>query len=145
VKPIPCWPLVAALFAAGCSDDAFRILPSNDARFGACVLSPTAAEREMEKCLQPEGIRLDTAYRRDHVHGKTTTVLATLRELGAVCKDGRVCDRQGWPLYFYWVPDCGVWRTQEMIDADAVAEAMRLRSLEQQYHIIHMHALVRPC
>ncbi len=103
----------------------------------------TPAEHEMAKCL-PEGLRLDTAFRLECA-GRLTTVLDKLRELGAYGKDGKLFDRDGKELYFYWVPDCGVRRSEDQIRAEADAERQRLRELRRRYHVVEMWAEVRPC
>ena len=105
------------------------------------VLTPD--ELEMEKCL-PDGLRLVTAFRKDF-QGDITNVQRKLRELGAHCKDGKLFDRYGRELTFYWVPDSGVQRTPEQLKMEADTEQRRLEELQRRYHVIYMYHVVRPC
>ncbi len=133
------WSTCLLLFVAGCS----TVDSGGQTHTRPSVQKPaTPAEREMAKYL-PEGLRLDTPFRLE-CQGQLTTVLDKLRELGAYGKEGKLFDRGGKELYFYWVPDCGVWRTEEQIRAEAEAERQRLRELERRYRVVHMHAVVRP-
>jgi hypothetical protein len=103
----------------------------------------TPGEREMEKYL-PDGLRLGTVFRKEF-HGEVTNVQRKLRELGAHCKDGKLFDRNGRELHFYWVPDCPVPRSEEQIKMEADAEHRRLEELEHRYRVIFIYYVVRPC
>jgi len=136
---VSCWMTFLLLLATGCATTpAWHPLAELDVPL---VITP--GEREMEKCL-PEGHCLGTAFRKDF-QGEVTNVRRKLRELGARCKDGKLYDRNGRELYFYWVPDCPVPRSEEQIKIEADTEHRQLEELERRYHVIYMYHVVRPC
>lgn len=131
--------MILLLFlATGCATPSWHPLAELDVPL---VITP--GEREMEKCL-PDGLRLGTAFRKEF-QGDVTNVQRKLRELGARCNDGKMYDRNGRELYFYWVPDCPVPRSEEQLKMDADMEQRGLEELERRYHVIHMYHVVRPC
>jgi hypothetical protein len=136
---VSCWRTFLLLLATGCATTPTRH-PLTELEV-PLVLTP--GEQEMEKCL-PDGLRLVTAFRNEF-QGEVTNVQRKLRELGARCNDGKLLDRNGRELYFYWVPDSGVQRSEDQIKIWADAEHRRLEELEHRFRVIYMYHVVRPC
>ena len=92
--------LVAVLFISGVSVANLGLVKSADAagsKYSKSVL-------ELQKCL-PEGVALDTVVSTTTLADGTivkTTVADTLKELGAKCSKGKLVDKKGKEIVFYF-------------------------------------------
>jgi hypothetical protein len=122
--------LLLLLVAAGCSDNQGGGKPRTQADW-----------EEMARCLATnydsspynDGIPLDYDFWVDAKRTRKTTVQATLKELGATLKDGKVYDAAGEELYFYEVRERGKGHPRPQKTGKEISE------LKKKYHVIRMY------
>ena len=125
--------LVAVLFISGVSVANLGLVKSADAagsKYSKSVL-------ELQKCL-PEGVALDTVVSTTTLADGTilkTTVGDTLKELGAKCSKGKLVDKKGKEIVFYFLTGC--WGTVPP-DADQIVanQQNEINTLSKTYTVV---------
>jgi hypothetical protein len=95
-------------------------------------LAPHVRSNSYRTVTNPEtGLYADESFWVDSRRSKRTTVRATLIELGAALRDGKVVDAAGEELCF-----CEVY---DYDPVDLEEEQKLLREAEQKYHVVRMY------
>jgi hypothetical protein len=122
------------MFAAGCPEPSPEPPPPS-------VTDPVKlAEHVRTNYTHPNGkttgIYVEEPFWVGEERSRETTVRATLIELGAALRDGKVVDAAGEELYFFWVQyppsrPAG-WKDYE-------EDQKKLHEMEKKYHVVRMY------